>query len=433
MSLNGGRCRAAVFAPFLVLGVSGCGGDATGPGGIQPGDYVVVAWNDLGMHCLNPTYDELVILPPYNNLVAQVIRRGDPPEIVTTGVTVEYRIQDNTYSYGKREYGEFWDNAVVLFGDMFGFNSLPHDVGLQGFGLSGTMTAAGDRFVADAIPVTPVEDDGTWNPYQVGVVTVKDASNNVLVETHATVPTSDEIRCDHCHGDNAFADVLAKHDEESGTNLLAATPVLCADCHGDPALGQTSPGSSGEYLSYAIHSFHADKGAECYDCHPGPSTQCSRSIAHTGSDGNCTTCHGTMAEVAASIARGRTPWAGEPACSDCHSGVEGVATGATLYRNSTGHGGVACAGCHGSPHAMVPTSVAIDNYQALHYQGGAKSIGSCGVCHGNSRGEGAGGDFAEVHGGSHPERQNACHVCHTAISTRTSEWPHAYTWTNSNR
>ena len=24
------------------------------------GDYSVFAWNDLGMHCLNPTYDKLV-------------------------------------------------------------------------------------------------------------------------------------------------------------------------------------------------------------------------------------------------------------------------------------------------------------------------------------------------------------------------------------
>jgi hypothetical protein len=37
--------------------------------------YVVFAWNDLGMHCLNPTYDEAVILPPYNTVWAQVITR----------------------------------------------------------------------------------------------------------------------------------------------------------------------------------------------------------------------------------------------------------------------------------------------------------------------------------------------------------------------
>jgi hypothetical protein len=32
------------------------------------GGYIVFAWNDLGMHCLNPTYDSAVILPPYNTV-----------------------------------------------------------------------------------------------------------------------------------------------------------------------------------------------------------------------------------------------------------------------------------------------------------------------------------------------------------------------------
>ncbi len=426
------------FIPLcLVLALAGCD-SGTGPGGgggTTEGDFVVFAWNDLGMHCLNPTYDELVILPPYNNVFAQVVERGNPPKIVTSGITVDYRIQDNTFSYGKRDYGQFWDNAVELFGSLFGITSLPHDVGLQGNGLSGAMTQTGDHFVAEAIPVTPVDDNGTWNPYQVGVITVKDGSGNILVETHATVPTSDEIRCDHCHGADAFADILAKHDQENGTDLVNSTPVLCADCHGDPALGLTDVGPSGEYLSQAVHGFHADKGAVCYDCHPGPTTACSRSIAHTSADGNCTTCHGTMANVASSIDQGRIPWASEPACSDCHTGVDGVPTGATLYRNAAGHGGLACEACHGSPHAMIPTTEPIDNYQALQYQdftGVVKTIGSCGVCHSSSRGAGVGGEFLEVHGGANPERYNACHVCHTVIDANTSQWPHAYTWTNSN-
>ena len=79
-------------------------------------DYVAFAWNDLGMHCLNPTYDKAVILPPYNTLWVQVVKRGDPPEIVTAGITVEYAIRGNTYSYGKRSYGQFWDNSPALFG-----------------------------------------------------------------------------------------------------------------------------------------------------------------------------------------------------------------------------------------------------------------------------------------------------------------------------
>src|SRR5512135_314452 len=71
------------------------------------GSYLVVAWNDLGMHCLNPEYDTAVILPPYNTLWAQVIQRGNPPKLVTSGITVEYRIVNNTYSYGKRSYVGF--------------------------------------------------------------------------------------------------------------------------------------------------------------------------------------------------------------------------------------------------------------------------------------------------------------------------------------
>ncbi len=430
------RRSPALLCCSALLGLSGCDSGGTGPQTTDMGDYVVLAWNDLGMHCLNPSYDQLVILPPFNNVFAQVVRRGNPPEVLTSGLTVEYRLKNNTYSYGKGSFGQFWDNAVPLFGNRFGFNSLEHDVGLLGNGLSGTMTRQGDHFVAEGLPVTPIDDDGTWNPYQVGVITVKDQGDVVLVETEVTVPTSDEMHCDKCHGDDAFTDILTKHDEESGTDLLNATPVLCADCHGDPALGINGEGSSGEYLSRAMHGFHADKGAECYDCHPGPTTACSRSIAHTDSDGNCVTCHGTMAEVAASIDGGRVPWAGEPTCVSCHEGVTGVDTGSTLFRNASGHGGLFCAACHGSPHAMIPTTQAADNHQALQYQGFnsvVKTIGSCGMCHNSSRGGGELGEFGEAHGGQNPERHNACHVCHTVVPTTTSQWPHAYTWTNSNQ
>ena len=95
------------------------------------GDWSVFAWNDLGMHCLNPSYDKLVILPPYNNVMVQVVKRGSPPEVITTGITVEYKLTGNTSSYNKRSYGGFWDNAIKLFGA-----TLAHDIGLKGKGLS---------------------------------------------------------------------------------------------------------------------------------------------------------------------------------------------------------------------------------------------------------------------------------------------------------
>ena len=77
------------------------------------GDYIVLAWNDLGMHCYNRDFQDLAVLPPYNNLWAQVIKRGDPPQIVTTGITVTYVFTDNTYSVGK---SNFWTYAQQLFG-----------------------------------------------------------------------------------------------------------------------------------------------------------------------------------------------------------------------------------------------------------------------------------------------------------------------------
>jgi hypothetical protein len=134
-----------------------------------------------------------------------------------------------------------------------------------------------------------------------------------------------------------------------------------------------------------------------------------------------------MAQVASSITeQGRIPWVGEPACATCHTQVQGVSTGSVLYRNATGHGGLSCPACHGSPHAMLPSNQASDTYQAMQYQSRNVTIGSCGACHSSSRGEGS-DEFGEEHGGS-GGRRTACHVCHTAVSSNTANWPHAFTW-----
>lgn len=392
--------------------------------------YVVFAWNDLGMHCLNPTYDKLVILPPYNNLKVQVVKRGKVPSVVTSGLTVSYSIDNNTYSVGKQNFGQFWTYAQSLFG-----TTLAPNIGLAGNGLSGNMKAETGFFSAEGIPVVPVYDSGVKDPYQQATITVKDAAGKIVATTKAVIPTSDEINCAKCHGANAFDDILTKHDKAHGTKLMNSKPVLCSSCHGSPALGSTTPGSSGKFLSQAIHGYHATKGATCYDCHPGATTKCSRSARHTSANGNCTACHGTMANVASTIANGRIPWVNEPKCVSCHKNVAGVDTGTELFRNGHGHGNLFCSACHGSPHAMIPSLNVKDNYQAQQYQGSArpvKSIGSCGICHKSSRGGDATiQDFAEKHAGASPKVKVACHTCHTEITTQTSKWPHAFQWKNS--
>ena len=397
--------------------------------------YIVVAWNDLGMHCLNEYYDSLVVLPPYNNLWAQVIERGNPPVIVTSGVTVEFKIENNTSSADKRTYGQFWDNAVDLFGGIFGITELDPDIGLTGTALAGEMELSGDHYVAEGIPVVPVDNDLVWNPYQVAVIRVMNAQDSVIAETKCTIPASDEMNCAKCHGSSPDTDILEEHAEENWPTIMAHIPVLCAECHGSPAYGQTDPGTSGKFLSEAIHGAHSGHGASCYDCHPGAMTQCARSLEHTASDGNCITCHGDLANVASTIDAGRIPWAEEPACADCHSsGIAEIATGSTLYRNASGHGGLYCAACHGSPHAMVPARESIDNYQARQYQvyGIAKTIASCGTCHGTSHPTLEVDDFIEKHGGISPEQFIGCHTCHTVVPTSSANWPHGYQWTNSN-
>jgi hypothetical protein len=427
---GGGSSSSPVITP---LAASETTPSKSGVSNTAATSYVILAWNDLGMHCLNPSYDTAVILPPYNTIRAQVLQRGNKPSVVTSGITVSYRIINNTTSQ-KGLFAQFWQYASQLFGVTPAVNhGLNLDDPTVSNGLTGDMLAKSGYFIASGIPVTPVNDGGGWNPFQLAELTVRNtATGTVLAQTRTTIPTSDEIHCGKCHAvggtlTQVFEDILDKHDTMHGTSLKSQKPVLCASCHGSPALG--APLQTGKpYLSQAIHNSHSTRGATCYDCHPGAVTQCNRSTKHTAADGNCTTCHGTMGNVASTIASGsRTPWANEPKCMTCHTGVAEVDTGATLYRNATGHGGVFCAGCHGSPHAMTPSNQASDNYQAIQYQGKAMSIGDCRVCHSTSRGGGTAIEFAGEHGSNNP---SACAVCHTGFqdATITANWPHRFQW-----
>ena len=426
----------ALGLTLSLLVLSGCGGEeeaSSGGIGATSSSYIVMAWNDLGMHCLNPSYDTAVILPPYNTVWAQVIKRDNPPQVVTSGLTVSYRMLNNTTSQ-KGLFTQFWTYAQKLFGGTLATNmGLNLEAGGPSNGLSGTMVTKGDHFQVNGIPVVPYDDGSTVrNPYQVVEITVKDASGNTVAQTRATVPTSDEINCGKCHAvggtvTQVFNDILTQHDSRHGTTLQSQKPVLCASCHGSPALGTSGAGTSGTYLSQAIHGSHATRGAACYDCHPGATTKCNRSINHTNNnaaDGNCTACHGDMANVAGTISNGRIPWVTEPKCVTCHIGVPQVDTNTVLYRNAVGHGGVYCAGCHGSPHAMVPSNQASDNYQALQYQKKAMVLGDCRNCHSTSRG--GGNNFA----GGHSNRTSACNICHTGFQNagNTAKYPHQFQW-----
>ncbi len=393
------------------------------------GQYQLIGWNDLGMHCMNESFANLAILPPYNTLWAQLIRTGPQPQVVTDNVVIEYHFRNNTTSAGKTD---FWQYANQLFGV-----SLPQDVGLTGARLQGTMRAEGDHFIVEGVPLTPYEDGShTQQPYQLAELVAKDASTGqVLATTTFVAPVSTEMHCDDCHADgmregiatgNVETNILALHDREEGTNLMAQRPVLCANCHGSNALGM--PGKPWiPNLSRAIHHKHAggdDEGgeggeggdcdddgipnsvdptdgceedgrslstmpagiaqatearAQCYQCHPGPQTKCLRgTMAAAGM--TCQDCHGSMNDVAN---KNRRPWIDLPRCGNCH-GPQYAEEPGKLYRQSKGHGGLYCESCHGSPHAILPSTEGRDNLQVTRLQGYPGILRECTVCHGSN-------------------------------------------------
>ena len=210
---------------------------------------------------------------------------------------------------------------------------------------------------------------------------------------------------------------------------VASKRVLCAQCHGSNALSMA--GVSGiQPLTAAMHTLHSGvvdpaTGATmnsgttrntCYSCHPGTKTQCLRGAMGTllASNGGhaieCQSCHGTMAAVGSSNRQG---WFNEPGCQSCHTGLASAtnktlaytsvfssgttvraavdatfatnantpAAGLSLYRFSSGHGGLQCEGCHGSTHAEFPTNIANDNVQSINLQGHAGVLAECSTCH----------------------------------------------------
>ncbi len=344
--------------------------------------YAILAWNDLGMHCYNNDFRDMAVLPPYNTLWVQVVKVGDPPQVVTDGIKVTYSYPNNTYSAGKTN---FWAFDQKLFGV-----DLPLNVGLKGKGLAGEMDLQADHFIAEGIPVTEFSDSAPTvaDPYQLATVIVTDAtSGEELTRTRVVTPVSSEMRCDKCHSNKGTANptiatgrvatnILTLHDKKEGTRLMTQRPVLCAKCHGSNALGM--PGKSTlPNLSKAMHAKHAavtpNTMAGCYNCHPGPKTQCLRDTMRKEGM-TCISCHGGMKKVASNP----QPWLNEPKCSSCH---ENTGQNNPLYRLSTGHGGIYCEACHDSTHAIAPSSRPQDGIKFQMLQGHEGPIDTCTVCH----------------------------------------------------
>lgn len=275
-------------------------------------------------------------------------------------------------------------------------------------------------------------------------------------------------------GKPAYAGALAARGYNAAglypTVITDGKPILCAGCHGSEALGAGSyPGVPP--LTQSVHSLHANvtdpssgmtlndsnNRSACYRCHPGSTTRCLRGVMgnSVASDGSmamqCQNCHGPMSAVGAST---RTGWLNEPNCQGCHTGTavnnngqirytsaldangqpriavdstfatspDTPGPGLSLYRFSTGHGGLQCSSCHGSTHAEFPSSHDNDNIQSLQIQGHSGPLVECASCHPGGVSTVSGGPH-----GMHPVGQSwisshsdavenggasACRACH---------------------
>jgi hypothetical protein len=317
------------------------------------GRFSLIAWNDLGMHCMDgKDYSVFSILPPYNNLHAQLVN-ATTGKAVTSGVTLTYEaVADpagsiNTSSVGKTN---FWQWSKTLYGV-----SPAADVGLTGFSTPSrtarpmVLDATNAWFEASALPITPYDDNGAKNFYPTVKVTARDATGNVLASTTTVLPVSDEITCAACHASRPATEtntarqaarpvvgwvndangeldwkknILRLHDEKQAANpkyvaalaakampaglyasALAGTPTLCASCHASNAL----PGTGVAGISTLTSSLHTNHGKAidpstmlaldastnrnaCYNCHPGSVTKCLRGAMGNAVDasGNAT-------------------------------------------------------------------------------------------------------------------------------------------------
>jgi mono/diheme cytochrome c family protein len=401
-------------------------------------EYVLLAWNNLGMHCISDSDPYWILLPPANDLYAQLIRRGELPEIVTEGVELRYQVQAGFENPSK--HVRFWEFSKSLVG-----KELPLNIGVSGNGLSGSMKLEEDlgAFVADLVPVVPYPDDGSFNPYPLFTIEAVDKkTGKVLATTRIVAPTSTEMGCKNCHGGKwrvagvagftaeTALDILKVHDRINKTNLFEKAkkgqPMLCQSCHPDPVLGtKGKPGIPN--FPAAIHGWHAnyltDRGPEaCFNCHPssptGP-TECLRGV-HKQVGLDCTSCHGYLEDHALSLLlheqkqgkkvdklmrylkprnvatveeiNPRIPWLNEPDCLNCHQdfqkpaskNVSGFNTWTKdaneLYRLRTDQAGLMCESCHGATHANYPARNLFgrnrDNIPPLQYQGTNLPIGA---------------------------------------------------------
>ena len=458
----------------------------TGGGGGTTGTYSLLAWNDLGMHCVDgKDYSVFSILPPFNNLHAQLVNKSNG-STVTSGVSLTYesvadtRGSINTISSTKTN---FWQYVQALFGVR-----PADDVGLAGNPTASRNPAAMKYnaiqgwFEAEGIPITPVDDTHRKNFYPMVKVVAKDSAGRVLASTNTVLPVSDEMTCKGCHtstnnGNAAqlaakptagwvfHADpeidwkknVLRLHDQKHAGSRAssiytgaiakvgykqadlaasadAGSPILCAACHASNALPGTGVAGITQ-LTTALHTKHAKvadpvsgRQLDAVD-NRSACYQC-----HPGSDTKC--LRGAMSNVV--DANGNVA----VSCQSCHGKMTDVGKPGRVGWLQQPN----CQSCH---HDGKRETSALDSVGILRVVGDQRfatnpnkpDIGfslfrfskghgglQCEACHGATHAEypsvEANDNVQSVALQGYAGTVTECKVCHTSVPNTTAGGPH---------
>ena len=406
--------------------------------------YVLLGWNDYGMHTISDSDAQFSLRSPGNTIHAMLIKRGQTPQVISDGIDIHYAVEAGSANPSGQV--DFWQQAASLTGQ-----KLAPNTGSTGNGVSGLMRLAADgrTYAATDVPLVPYQEDGSYLPYPLVTLTAVDrASSAMLATTTMVAPVSTEWGCRNCHGGpwrkasagispETAAAILTVHDRHTKTDLAkqakAGKPQRCQSCHPDPRQKSGNPALLS--LSAAMHGFHANilkgRGADaCFFCHqdgsPHGATRFFRGL-HNDLGFDCTTCHGVIEDHAASLLlaeqkagkkaagkwlahlqpkgvatlaelKPRQAWINEPDCLGCHTDFQ-APTGLTafnqwtpsegeLYRQRTDNLGIPCAACHNNQHAIYPATnpydAERDNLQPRQYQGNPYPLGAnknCALCH----------------------------------------------------
>ncbi len=334
------------------MAVAGCGGGGGGGGSSTANttaDVTLLAFNDLGMHCMDREFSVFSILPPFNVIHAQAVeKRSSGPRLlgpatvaVTYQATADADGSINTTSLGGKT--DFWDYADDLFatslqaGEGLTGRFMPADHPTRPGAQDLDYNAARRWFSAEGIPITPFDDDMLTNAFPLlRIRALSAATGSSRDYLDIVVPVATETDCQACHNTGGVGtlrggipwandadpevrtkkNILLLHDDQEGTDLIDLTPVLCSQCHYSLALdlggsGPTVSQAGNPTFSAVMHEYHGnvdDQNGDpafpaggsvddtCYRCHPGAVTQCQRGAMKTGGM-ECFDCHGKMLAV----------------------------------------------------------------------------------------------------------------------------------------